>query len=55
MKYSGMLKSEPVWISDRRLWFGSNNGSNTKTSEIQTFCLDFRQKVVSEIRTNSPN
>ena len=43
--YSGMLKSPLVRISNRRLWFGSNNGLNTKTSEIQTFLFRFKMKI----------
>ena len=40
-----MLKFELVRIWDRRLWFGSNNGSNTKTSEIRMFLFGFQTKI----------
>ena len=49
--YSGMPKSEHVWISDRPLLFSTKFISNTKSPEIRIFCSDFRQNFVSEIRT----
>ena len=56
-RYSGMLKSERVQISDRRFVIGSNFclGAITVCPKTERFCSDFGQKFLSEIRTNGPN
>ena len=40
-----MPKSEHVWISDAGVLFGSNNGLNTKTSEIGTNLFGFQTEI----------